>query len=98
MKFYALVILFLGAAPSRADDLCAAYVQKLALGVYTHNSEGIQGSDPKTEIKGESKGKVTHYKVTLSDGNDEGQTWTVFYDVRVITDRCRVKGLVENVN
>ncbi len=93
----AFVGLLMLSGPVLGAEECSEGAKDMALHLYEHNASTIQGSDPKASVKVHSRlGKTTTYLVTLEDGNDEGETWTVKYSVRTKNSRCRIKSIREN--
>lgn len=77
-----------------SDGPCSNYAKHGAIKAYKAEFGTVQGSDgiQYSASLVEADGNIFDYLVSISDNNEDGETWTIDYDVRVKKEgtRCKV--------
>lgn len=84
-----------GFAAVTAKDVskCQIFAEGFAQGVYSANTSGIQGHEWGSSIESftvNNGDNSIDYKVVVSGGNDEGESWDVFYLITVAAKGCHL--------
>lgn len=88
IKFVMMVLLLSGSVSSLAfgaTNPCKNYAKNAAIRAYKSETGTIQGSDGikyvATQVK--NSGQFFEFQVTISDNNEDGETWNVDYLVQL---------------
>lgn len=95
MNFVFLALLALSAPSMAAEFPCANMAKYGAIKAYKSETGTIQGSDgiQTVAVPTSARGNLISYLVTISDNNEDGETWEVDYTVvlrEISTGKCQV--------
>ena len=85
MKLMIALLLSFTATYASAAEVCENYAKYFAIRDYKVRVGTVQGSDGiqyESELISTSGDEHT-FKITIQDNNEDGDSWTVFYDVVV---------------